>query len=213
MPAISIVNQSAWPGRILIVSFFVSGACALIYQLCWLRFLNAAIGVDLDSSTIVVSAFMLGIGIGGFFGGRLADLWPKARIACYATAELLLAAYGFSSLELFAWAAQPGHLLGVAHHGLNAAGGFLMLLFPTALMGATLPLLTLSLNRTLRNIGGSVGILYASNTLGAATAVLLTTFVFFDYLGLRSMTQVAAIGNVFVALTALALHQQERKAT
>ncbi len=55
----------------LLFSFFISGSSALIYQTCWQRSLYGVIGVDIDSITIIVSIFMLGIGIGGMLGGRL----------------------------------------------------------------------------------------------------------------------------------------------
>ena len=47
---------------VLFLSFFISGCSALIYQVCWQRSLYGVIGVDMDSITIIVSVFMLGIG-------------------------------------------------------------------------------------------------------------------------------------------------------
>ena len=85
---------------LVLVGFFVSGCSALIYQVCWQRELFAVIGVDMDSITIIVSAFMLGIGFGGMIGGWLADCQPKTRIVWYATIELAIAFYGAFSLVL-----------------------------------------------------------------------------------------------------------------
>lgn len=50
---------------LVLVSFFISGCSALMYQVSWQRALHALIGVDMDSITIIVSVFMLGIGLGG----------------------------------------------------------------------------------------------------------------------------------------------------
>jgi len=61
---------------VLLSSFFLSGVCALVYQVGWQRSLYGIIGVDIDSITIVVSVFMLGIGVGGMLGGWLADAIP-----------------------------------------------------------------------------------------------------------------------------------------
>ena len=44
----------------LLLLFFVSGAAALIYQICWQRLLFESVGVDIESVTIIVSTFMLG---------------------------------------------------------------------------------------------------------------------------------------------------------
>ena len=48
----------------LIFLFMISGTAALIYQICWQRLLFEGFGVDMESVTIVVSTFMLGLGLG-----------------------------------------------------------------------------------------------------------------------------------------------------
>src|SRR6185295_16075978 len=57
--------------RVLCVLFFVSGFPALIYQLAWQRALFRIFGVNIESVTIVVTAFMLGLGLGSLAGGWL----------------------------------------------------------------------------------------------------------------------------------------------
>src|SRR5438552_269739 len=44
--------------------FFFSGFPALIYQIVWQRSLFVIYGINIESVTIVVSAFMLGLGLG-----------------------------------------------------------------------------------------------------------------------------------------------------
>ncbi len=51
--------------------FFVSGFPALIYQIVWQRALFVIYGLDAVSVTIVVTAFMLGLGLGSLAGGAL----------------------------------------------------------------------------------------------------------------------------------------------
>ncbi len=58
---------------VLLAVFFVSGGSALIYQVAWQRLLFSAFGVDIESITIVVSTFMLGLGCGALLGGQAAD--------------------------------------------------------------------------------------------------------------------------------------------
>jgi len=97
---------------VLLASFFLSGCCALIYQVGWQRSLFGIIGVDIDSITIIVSVFMLGIGFGGMLGGWIADRAPRRRIQCYAAAEVSIALYGLASLTLLQhlgdWLAMTG---------------------------------------------------------------------------------------------------------
>jgi predicted membrane-bound spermidine synthase len=190
---------------ILAISFFVSGAAALIYQVCWNRALYGAIGVDMDSVTIIVSCFMLGIGIGGALGGWLADRMPSKKIWAYAVAELTLCLYGLLSLSIIAqvsqWTLQPG-LLGSA---LTAVASFAALLIPTILMGMTLPLLSLAFQERNKNLGAAVGRLYFANTIGAAVGALWLPFYGFHFLELREACMLAAGLNASVAVTTLLL--------
>src|ERR1700716_475466 len=62
--------ESRWT-RVLCVLFFFSGFPALIYQLTWQRALFRIFGVNIESVTIVVTAFMLGLGFGSLLGGVL----------------------------------------------------------------------------------------------------------------------------------------------
>src|SRR5690606_1136839 len=86
------------------------------------------------------------------------------------------------------------------------AASFAILLLPTALMGATLPLLARHAVREEREIGTRVGGLYAVNTLGAVLGTVLGAFVLLPALGLRGTVWVAVACNaaVFVAAAALA---------
>ena len=48
----------------LYLLFFLSGFPALIYQIVWQRALFTIFGVNVESVMVVVSAFMLGLGLG-----------------------------------------------------------------------------------------------------------------------------------------------------
>jgi predicted MFS family arabinose efflux permease len=76
---------------------------------------------------------------------------------------------------------------------------FALLLVPTTLMGATLPILVAHAVRVYRNVGVSVGVLYFANTLGAALGAALTGFVALYYLGLTSTIYGAALLNIGVS--------------
>lgn len=188
--------------KLILFSFFFSGCAALIYQVGWQRALYALIGVDMDSITIIVSVFMLGIGLGGMLGGWLADKYPRRRLIIYAVVELTIASYGAISLFLLN---ELSDLL-ITYVGGGFVGAvvcFFFLLLPTILMGITLPLLTMALNERCENIGLSVGMLYFINTLGAAVGAAVVPFVLFKFLTLPQVIWVAVAGNLMVVLFAL----------
>ncbi len=180
--------------------FFISGFSALIYQIAWQRILFTAFGVDLESITIIISVFMAGLGIGAYYGGRIADKYPRKIILLFAIAELSIGTFGFSSPFLIAlnqeWFLHSNTLI-------IALSNFILLLTPTFFMGCTLPLLTQYLNKFIDNVGNNIGWLYFSNTLGAATSCILTGFLLFRYLTINEVIYLAATLNILIALIIL----------
>jgi predicted membrane-bound spermidine synthase len=189
----------------LLLGFFISGCSALIYQVCWQRSLYSVIGVDMDSVTIVVSAFMLGIGTGGMLGGRLADRYAAQRIRIFAVAELSIALYGVATIWLLPWLDDALAAAAWGTPGARALLCFSFLILPTTLMGMTLPLLTMAFNERRSNIGISVGVLYFANTLGAALGAGLVPFVLLRNLTLSQSVLVAVAGNLVVVAAAVSV--------
>ena len=177
--------------------FFLSGIAALIYQIAWQRMLFTAFGVDLESITIIISVFMAGLGVGAYYGGRIADRFPNHIIQFFALTEIGIGTFGIASPFLIEFVKEVflhSNVLTVA------LANFVLLLFPTFLMGSTLPLLTQHLNKYIDNIGNNIGWLYFTNTLGAATACILTGLVLFNYLTLTQVIYLAGVINYIVAM-------------
>ena len=61
--------------------FLLSGAAALVYQVVWQRLLALHSGVGLYSVAMIVAAFMAGLGIGSWQGGRLSTSVSPRRAA------------------------------------------------------------------------------------------------------------------------------------
>jgi predicted membrane-bound spermidine synthase len=169
--------------------FAFSGVAALAYQIVWQRLLFMVFGVDIESVTVIVSIFMAGLGIGGLLGGWIADRDRRHCVPYFCIAELGIGIFGLFSASLIG---LLGHADGVMQLAFKSA---LMLLPPTILMGATLPLLSVAMIDRGALIGDAVGRLYYFNTLGAALACLGLGFVFFDHFGLHAALQVAAVMN------------------
>jgi predicted membrane-bound spermidine synthase len=190
-PTQALVNH----GRLLVL-FLVSGIAALIYQICWQRLLFETFGVDIESVTIIVSTFMLGLGLGALAGGEVADRYPDRALMLFALIELATGLFGALSPMLIRAAGTAA-----IHASLPAmaAVNFVLLLIPTTLMGATLPILVTHVVRTYRNLGVSIGLLYFVNTLGAALGAGLTGFLALYYLGITYTIYVAAVLNITVS--------------
>ncbi|ENX24931.1 hypothetical protein [Acinetobacter sp. CIP 102136] len=97
-----------------------------------------------------------------------------------------------------------------ANLGLLAVVTFILLIFPTFLMGMTLPLLTSFFNHFIENIGKSIGMLYFYNTLGAAFGSLATGFILFNYMTLSETIYLAAILNVTISVLVFSLYGRKK---
>jgi spermidine synthase len=207
LPAVSTAARLPARTKILCVLFFCSGFPALIYQLTWQRELFRIFGVNSESVTIVVTAFMLGLGLGSLAGGWVSKQRRISLLPLLAAIELATAAFGLVSLAVFE---QVGALIVNWSLPATAAVNLLLVIVPTLLMGATLPILVSHLVRRSGEVGGAVGLLYYVNTLGAGAACLACCAVLFPFFGMHGAIW-AAIGiNVAVAIGALAAHAFHR---
>ena len=156
-----------------------------------------SVGTDIDSVTIIVSTFMLGLGLGALLGGEIVDRYPERILELFALAEMTIGVFGFCSpwlIKLTGAVTVNGSLATIA------AANFGLLLLPTILMGATLPILITHVMRLYGNLGVSVGTLYCANTVGAAAGTTLTGFVALYYFGLMSTIFIAAALNITVSV-------------
>src|SRR3954469_23673543 len=74
--------------------FFVSGWSAILYELVWQRTLFAVVGINIEAVTLIVTEFMLGLGIGSLLGGWLSRAVRTRAVYWFAALELGIAAFG-----------------------------------------------------------------------------------------------------------------------
>src|SRR5467141_3910319 len=98
-------SEQKWENLLLSALFLFSGMPALIYQIVWQRVLFSIYGVNAESVAVVVSAFMLGLGLGSLAGGWASSRYPQKAIALFGALELGVAVFGLASLRIFHWAA------------------------------------------------------------------------------------------------------------
>src|SRR5436309_6072554 len=91
-----------WITPALAAIFVLSGASGLVYQIAWVRLLALTFGVTIYAVSTVVAAFMGGLALGSFVGGRLADR-VRRPILWYAGAELVVGLMGLASPTILSW--------------------------------------------------------------------------------------------------------------
>jgi spermidine synthase len=182
------------------IPFLLSGVSALLYQIVWQRALFTLYGVNIESVTVVVTAFMLGLGLGSLVGGRLSELTRLPLLSAFGAIELAVGAFGVISLPLFHRIASLFPASSPIGTAFIAIG---LLLIPTLLMGSTLPLMTAHFVRSTKNVGQSVGILYSVNTCGSAVACFVAANYVMARLGESGTVRLAVVLNVLVGGAAL----------
>lgn len=194
------------PGRLWIYAvFLLSGFAALLYQVVWQRALYAIYGINIESVTMVVTAFMLGLGVGSLAGGIVSKDAKRPVLLYFSLVELGIGLFGLVSLPVF-------HAVGNVTLGMSAVPTFivtfLLVLVPTMLMGSTLPLLVAHLVRENKNVGKSVGTLYFVNTLGSAFASAASVLFILGKAGQSGSIRIAALLNITVSLLAYVAHRR-----
>ncbi|MBK9622806.1 MAG: hypothetical protein IPO31_26805 [Candidatus Obscuribacter sp.] len=85
------------------VVFLLSGASSLLYQVAWQRLLTINYGVGPVSVTLIVSMYMLGLGLGALAGGALAQRYAGKSVLIYCLCEIILGLFGLASIPILHW--------------------------------------------------------------------------------------------------------------
>ncbi|MBZ5573496.1 MAG: hypothetical protein LAO09_16635 [Acidobacteriia bacterium] len=197
------------------VFFFISGLCSIVYELVWLRLAMAQFGVTTALTSIVLSMFMAGLGLGSWAAGTLVRrhghrLLHPLRL--YGLTELLI---GASALTVPLQLSYGHHLLeGMAQQATVSSGAYylasgaclaLTLVPWCACMGATIPLVMFAIRS---QAGGethrSFSFLYLANVLGAIAGALFAPLLI-ELGGFHATLRVGAALNGLIAVSAFLL--------
>ena len=180
------------------VVFFLSGAAALVYQVAWARLLARLTGSDSIGIALVLAVFMAGMGFGAWFFAERVKRDNNPRFI-FVSLVLIMAGWAVLSPLLLTLLEPVGSLF--TRCGVAA----LVLFVPTAIMGATFPLMGQLTIGDDRETGEGTARFYGANTLGAAAGALLGAFVIFPLVGLSRGLYIGALFDVFAALLATGL--------
>ena len=193
--------------------FIVSGATGLVYQIAWFKYLSLFLGNTTYAQTVVLATFMGGLAIGASLWGRKADR-SKSPIKLYAGLELFIGIYCIVYPALLS-VAKSAFIATVHAFQLPSDGGTvlalkllisaIMLLFPTILMGGTLPVLVRFISHSVEESGKNVATLYFLNSLGAVLGSLLGGFFLIQMAGLQATVIAAGLVNILIAGVAFLL--------
>ncbi len=213
-------DKASQDQRVLVIvflCFFLSGFLGLVYEIIWIRKLGLVFGATVFAISTVLAAFFGGLALGSWFLGRLSS--SSHRPARFARRPDLLRIYAFlqcaigifallfpTMLRLFGWSYsilypyiyRSFFLLTFTRFLLFA----LLLIFPTTMMGGSLPILSQYFIRSKEAIGKRLAALYAINTFGAALGAFFCGFYFIHHLGVDTTNYIAGIVSIAIAFAA-----------
>ena len=193
--------------------FVLSGATSLVYEVLWLRQLILIFGSTQFATSTILSTFMGGLALGAFGAGRLLTGRLVSPLRIYGVLEIGIGLYALlvptllgalSPIYRVIWQAGASESFIVLSLA-KFVGIALILLPPTVLMGASLPVLARQIADDPDRIGGKVGLLYAINTLGAVLGTFIAGFVAIPGIGMQRTLWTTAAFNLLLGLAAITL--------
>lgn len=196
---------------IIFALFFLSGFCSLLYQVVWMRMAFTSFGVITPVLSVMISVFMLGLGLGSFFGGRviavLVHRFKKSPILFYAFIELLIGIGAFAVPQLFSmgetWLFAAGGMDSLRYLILSDIIIGASVLPWCILMGFTYPFMMAFIKNLDRSNTSSFSYLYLANVMGAMCGTSLTAWVLIELTGFHNSLMIAGLLNFSIFITSL----------
>lgn len=197
--------------KLISICFVLSGGTGLIYEVLWARMLGLVFGATTVAISAVLAAFMGGLALGSALAARFAAR-IRRPVRAYGIIEIAIGLYalavplffrGIDRLYVQVWQHfQPG-LYGFAFSRFLLATA--VLLIPTALMGATLPVLVGSQHHSSESSANAIARIYTWNLVGATIGAILAGFFLLPQFGVRATVWIAAATNLTIGLVAVVL--------
>lgn len=187
--------------RFYLIATFFTGSCGLIYQVVWQRYLSIMVGAEAKSTALVIALFLLGLASGYYYWGKhtKGNLKRKDLLRLYGILEFGIGAWGLLFPFLFSKILVLSHMLpNLFLIDIFLAG--LLVVPPTFLMGATVPILTAALPKDEKEVNLLHSKIYGLNTIGAFLGVFIGAFYLIPSFGISITTTVAGIINILLAL-------------
>jgi spermidine synthase len=199
-PAAGALPASRLIVRLFLAGAFVTGAASFVYEIAWVRMLSLVLGSSFQAFELMLSAFITGLALGGLWIRKRIDrIADPVRVSGMVQVAMGLAALAtifvyHLSFDWMSWALSVLQRTEASYPLFTLfshAIAFAVMLPATFLAGMTLPLFTHVLLR-----GGhgerAIGQVYAANTLGAITGVLLAVHVLLPEMGVKLALVVGA---------------------
>lgn len=195
----------------MLVAFLLSGVSALIYEVIWTRALSLVLGNTTYAVSTMLATFMAGLAFGAYICGKYCDRNSNLMFT-FGMCEMGIGISGLLCLPLiyslpllYIKIYNTFHMYPPVFFLFQVLLCVLVMLPPTLLMGATFPLVSKKVTRSMNELGSKVSKAYSLNTLGAVAGSIAAGFFLIPSIGLKGATTVAASLNLIVGFTMVML--------
>ena len=210
--------------RWVLVGIGISGFCALGYEVLWTRILTLVVGTSVYSFTVMLVAFLAGIGLGSHAFGLVRRLRVmssgRGAVLVFGATQILIgvAALGVivlmrdlpttaDRLHAFLRTLAPTEFRLVAAFAI--AFGYMFV--PAFFMGLAFPVAGAASAGRGSGVGAAVGRVLTANTVGAIAGSVVTGFGLIYAFGIERSSQMLVVVNVAIG-AAIALGTVSRRA-
>ncbi len=184
--------------KFFLLAFAISGFTALVYEIVWIRYLQLIFGSTIYAVSTLLSTFMAGYVLGAFLFRNVADNTKKPSLV-FSILQGAIGIYGLLIIPMFkllptlyiSLLEVPGSQF------LQFALGFLVIIIPATLFGATWPVMNKAYIKV--KVGKDAGMLYSLNSVGAVFGSIAAGFLLIPSLGLMRTSITASILNLVSA--------------
>lgn len=193
--------------KVFFLIFALSGFSGLIYESIWTHYLKLFLGHAAYAQTLVLAIFMGGMALGSWICCRYSARWENLFIG-YALAEGVIGVLALIFHNIFDQVIQfsystiiPGLGTPLAVNAFKWTLSSLLILPQSILLGMTFPLMSAAIIRMFpQKPGGTISMLYFTNSIGAAIGVLVSGFLLIKLVGLPGTIRIAGVINISLAI-------------
>lgn len=191
----------------------LSGFTSITYEVVWMRAFTSYFGSSIYSFSSILTAFLVGIALGGLYFSRkygrdYSALRAFGEIQLRVALSVVLFLVLFMKLPAFiVWGIKAVHTNYGQYQLLQFALVLIAMLYTTVNLGASFPAANAAYIQSMQNIGQSIGKVYAYNTLGSIAGAFLAGFILIPSIGMEKTIWLAFAVNLILGVVSLRIDQ------
>ncbi len=192
--------------NIFVLGSFTAGFSLMTVELTASRIIAPIIGNSIYSWTSIIGIVLLGLAIGSFIGGRIADEYNNSSLL---PIMILIAAVFVFLINILskntAWINNIGNIATI-----SILLSIFLFFIPSIFIGTIQPLILKKYVSDFNKIGSGYGLLSTTWTLGSILGVFLTGFILVSYLGSFEIIKMVSIILTLLSITFAVIDNNKR---